>query len=68
MEAITDIVEKVADEVEKVADGIGNHLPEGKLKDALEFVEDIAEETSDGAHLVGQLIDKVFFYLISSYF
>ncbi|XVF39582.1 hypothetical protein PTKIN_Ptkin01aG0045400 [Pterospermum kingtungense] len=59
VEAITDVVEKVADQVEKVADDIGNHLPEGKLKDALEFVEDIAENTADGAHFAGEVIDKV---------
>ena len=73
MEATTDIVEKVAEQVEKVADDIGNHLPKGGLKDALEFVEDIAEDTADGAHSAGEFIDKVFFfflviYLISCFF
>ncbi|XWS14956.1 hypothetical protein CRYUN_Cryun35bG0052800 [Craigia yunnanensis] len=59
VEAATDIVEKVAEQVEKVVDDIGNHLPEGRLKDALEFVEDIAEDTADGARLAGEVIDKV---------
>ena len=65
MEATTDIVEKVAEQVEKVADDIGNHLPKGRLKDALEFVEDMAEDTADGAHVAGEFIDKVFFLLFT---
>ncbi|XVE60545.1 hypothetical protein DITRI_Ditri05aG0137300 [Diplodiscus trichospermus] len=59
VEAVTDTVEKVAEEVEKVADDIGDQLPEGRLKDALEFVEDMAEDTADGAQLAGDFIDKV---------
>ncbi|KAE8714362.1 Detected protein of unknown function [Hibiscus syriacus] len=59
VEAATDIVEKVAEQVEGVADDIGNHLPEGRLKDALEIVEDIAKNTADGARLAGEFIDKV---------
>ncbi|XWS21456.1 hypothetical protein CRYUN_Cryun30bG0056300 [Craigia yunnanensis] len=59
VEAVTDIVEKVAEQVEKVADDIGDHLPEGRLKDALEFVEDMAEDTAGGARLAGEFIDKV---------
>ncbi|XVE95243.1 hypothetical protein REPUB_Repub02eG0079400 [Reevesia pubescens] len=59
VEAVTDIVEKVADKAEKVVDDIGNHLPEGRLKDALEFVEDMAEDTADGARIAGEFIDKV---------
>lgn len=43
-EAVKDIVKKVGDQVEKVADYIGNHLPEGKLKDALGFGEDTADD------------------------
>ncbi|XP_022766409.1 uncharacterized protein LOC111311297 isoform X2 [Durio zibethinus] len=58
-EAVTDIVEKVAEQVEKVADKVGDHLPEGRLKDALEFVEEMAEDTADGARVAGEFIDKV---------
>ncbi|MBA0555851.1 hypothetical protein Golob_026002 [Gossypium lobatum] len=58
-EEVTDIVEKVAGQVEEVADDIGNHLPEGRLKNALQFVEDMAQNTADGARLAGDLIDKV---------
>ncbi|GMI90984.1 hypothetical protein like AT2G14095 [Hibiscus trionum] len=59
VEAVTDIVEKVAEQVEKVADEVGNILPEGRLKDALEIVEDLADETGDGARIAGDFIDKV---------
>ncbi|KAK8308998.1 hypothetical protein V6Z11_D02G099500 [Gossypium hirsutum] len=58
-EEVTDIVEKVAGQVEEVADDIGNHLPEGRLKNALQFLEDMAQNTADGARLAGDLIDKV---------
>ncbi|KAB2093243.1 hypothetical protein ES319_A02G083400v1 [Gossypium barbadense] len=58
-EEVTDIVEKVAGQVEEVADDIGNHMPEGRLKNALQFVEDMAQNTADGARLAGDLIDKV---------
>ncbi|MBA0856327.1 hypothetical protein Goshw_026794, partial [Gossypium schwendimanii] len=57
-EEVTDIVEEVAGQVEEVADDIGNHLPEGRLKNALQFVEDMAQNTADGARLAGDLIDK----------
>ncbi|XVF36647.1 hypothetical protein REPUB_Repub19eG0075100 [Reevesia pubescens] len=59
VEAVTDIVEKVAEQVEKVADDIGDHLPEGRLKDALDFVEDMAEDAADGARIAGEVIDKL---------
>ncbi|KAK8681709.1 hypothetical protein V6N13_054111 [Hibiscus sabdariffa] len=62
VEAVADIVEKVAEQVEEVADDIGNHLPEGRLKDALEMVEDVAQNTADGARFAGELIDKVSFF------
>ncbi|KAL4279685.1 hypothetical protein GQ457_03G033620 [Hibiscus cannabinus] len=59
VEAVADMVEKVAEQVEKVADEVGDRLPEGKLKDALEFVEDLADDTADGARITGDFIDKV---------
>ncbi|XP_039023327.1 uncharacterized protein LOC120155946 isoform X2 [Hibiscus syriacus] len=59
VEAVTDIVEKVAEQVEKVADDMGNHLPEGRLKDALELVEDMAQNTAECARFAGEFIDKV---------
>ncbi|KAK8484563.1 hypothetical protein V6N11_028880 [Hibiscus sabdariffa] len=54
-----DIAEKVAEQMEKVADDIGNHLPDGRLKDALQIVEDMAQNTAEGAHVTGELISKV---------
>ncbi|PPS11622.1 hypothetical protein GOBAR_AA09046 [Gossypium barbadense] len=59
VETVTDIVEKVAEQVEQVADKVGDSLPEGKLKDALEIVEDMAEGTVNDARIVGEFIDKV---------
>ncbi|KAK3042949.1 hypothetical protein RJ639_001025 [Escallonia herrerae] len=59
-EIVLDVVEKVADEVLEVADGFGDKLPEGgKLKGAVDLVENIAREIAKDAHLAGNLIDKV---------
>lgn len=58
-EQIAEAIESVAEKVEQVADDIGNHLPEGKLKDVAEFVENVAKETARGAHLVDAAIEKV---------
>ncbi|KAJ8772228.1 hypothetical protein K2173_027405 [Erythroxylum novogranatense] len=59
VDQVADIVEKVAEEVEKVAEAVADHLPEGEIKEAVEFVENLAEETAKGAHLAEEVIDKV---------
>ncbi|KAJ7965757.1 Phage capsid scaffolding protein (GPO) serine peptidase [Quillaja saponaria] len=58
-EDVTEIVEKVADEVDKVAEEIADHLPEGKLQKTFRFIEKAAEETSKGADLAEEVIDKL---------
>ncbi|XVE55550.1 hypothetical protein DITRI_Ditri03aG0168000 [Diplodiscus trichospermus] len=65
VEAVADLVKIVAEQVEKVADDIGDHLTEGRLKDAFEFVEDLADDTGDRARLAGEFIGKVFFLLFN---
>ncbi|KAK8298191.1 hypothetical protein V6Z12_D05G238600 [Gossypium hirsutum] len=67
VETVTDIVEKVAEQVEQVADKVGDSLPEGKLKDALEIAEDMAEGTVDDARIVGEFIDKTLRIMIGSH-
>ncbi|KAH6829245.1 hypothetical protein C2S53_007943 [Perilla frutescens var. hirtella] len=59
MENIADTVEKVADSVDKAAEEFKEGLPEGRLKQAVAFVEDLAEDTSDTADKVGDIMDKV---------
>ncbi|XP_057811721.1 uncharacterized protein LOC131025955 isoform X2 [Salvia miltiorrhiza] len=59
VEKIADTVENIADEVDKAAEGLRESLPEGRLKDAVVFVEKFAEHTSDGADKVSDLMDKV---------
>ncbi|KAI3464478.1 hypothetical protein Pfo_021141 [Paulownia fortunei] len=59
VEQIVNAVEKVAEQVDKVAEDITDDLPEGKLKDILDFVEDMAEKTADSADSIGDFIDKV---------
>lgn len=56
---MTDIVEEVADKVEQVAEEVAEHLPDGKLKDAVTMVEHLAETAGKDAHLAGDIIDKV---------
>ncbi|XP_039069146.1 uncharacterized protein LOC120215565 [Hibiscus syriacus] len=59
VEAVTNTVKKVAEQVEEVADEIGNNLPEGRLKDTLEIVEDVAQNTAEGARFAGEFFDQV---------
>ncbi|KAL4309611.1 hypothetical protein GQ457_01G027510 [Hibiscus cannabinus] len=63
VEEVTGVAEKVSEEMEKVADEIGNHLPEGRLKDALEIVEHTAQNTAEGARFTGEFINKVLSFL-----
>ncbi|GFS46824.1 hypothetical protein Acr_00g0104390 [Actinidia rufa] len=59
-EHMTEVIEKVAEEVEKLADDIADELPEGgKLRDAIETVENAAKETVKYAQFVEDIIDKV---------
>ncbi|KAK4391120.1 hypothetical protein Sango_2175300 [Sesamum angolense] len=59
VEQIVNAVEKVAEQVDKVTEDITDDLPEGKLKQLLDFVEDMAEKTADTADSIGDIIDKV---------
>ncbi|XP_028757395.1 uncharacterized protein LOC114716550 [Neltuma alba] len=59
LEQISDVVEEVADKVEEVAEAAAKHLPEGKLQDAAEFIDKLAEEIEKNAHLAGDLLEKV---------
>lgn len=61
VENLAEIVEMVAEKVEEVADDIADKLPDGgKLKVAVRLVENVAKETAKDAHLVDQLMEKVF--------
>lgn len=61
VEDVAEVVEQVAEKVEDIADEIGDKLPEGKLKGAFNFIEEIAKETAKDAHLVDEFIEKVCF-------
>ncbi|KAG9140278.1 hypothetical protein Leryth_026222 [Lithospermum erythrorhizon] len=56
---IADTVGKVADQIDKAADDLVEKLPEGKLKEIIEQVDDLAEATSREAQKVEDLMDKV---------
>ncbi|KAJ6709547.1 PHAGE CAPSID SCAFFOLDING PROTEIN (GPO) SERINE PEPTIDASE [Salix koriyanagi] len=58
-ETVAETVEKVADKVDKVAEDLADILPEGKLKQAARYIEDIAEEAEKDAHLVDEAIEKL---------
>ncbi|CAK9149029.1 unnamed protein product [Ilex paraguariensis] len=59
-EEIAEAVEKVAEEVGKVAEEIADDLPEnGKLRNALTFIENVAKETARDAQLADEFIEKV---------
>ncbi|KAL3638876.1 hypothetical protein CASFOL_016783 [Castilleja foliolosa] len=58
-EDVAEAVEKVAEKVEKVAEDIIDDLPEGgKLREAAEFVEKMAERARIDAGVVDDFIDK----------
>lgn len=58
-EGIVDAVDNMAETVENMAEDIAENLPEGgKLRRAVDFVENVAERVSDDAQLVGDFIDK----------
>ncbi|KAL3845553.1 hypothetical protein ACJIZ3_002956 [Penstemon smallii] len=59
VEDIVEAVEKVAEEVDKIAENMADDLPEGKLKNLVEFVEDMAEKTAKTADSLDNIIDKV---------
>ncbi|PSS17378.1 Protein Ycf2 like [Actinidia chinensis var. chinensis] len=60
VEQLTEVIEKVAEGVEDLADDFADKLPEGgKLRHAIETVENAAKETVKGAEFVGHIIDKV---------
>ncbi|KAI3464479.1 hypothetical protein Pfo_021142 [Paulownia fortunei] len=59
VEHIVEAVEKVAEEVDKIAEDIADDLPQGKLKNLVEFVEDMAEKTAKTADCLDNIIDKV---------
>ncbi|CAA2962987.1 Hypothetical predicted protein [Olea europaea subsp. europaea] len=59
VEKIADAVEKVAEEVDKAAENIAESLPEGALKNVVNLVEDLAEETAKDAQKVEDLMDKI---------
>ncbi|KAK9067796.1 hypothetical protein SSX86_011907 [Deinandra increscens subsp. villosa] len=59
-EEILDVVEVVAEAVDMVAEKIVDDLPEGgKLKTAVEFVEEVAETVTGKAQKVVDFIDEV---------
>ncbi|KAL0438173.1 UNVERIFIED_CONTAM: hypothetical protein Slati_2300300 [Sesamum latifolium] len=65
IEEIVEVVEKVAEVVDKVAEGISDDLPDdGKLKKAMDVVEDVAEKTAQDARTVGDAIDKYIYIYI----
>ncbi|GMN35233.1 hypothetical protein TIFTF001_005166 [Ficus carica] len=63
-QAVTDMVDDVVEEVEKVADEIGDRLPEGKLREAAQHVEDLAHKTSESIDRLEDVLEKVFTYSV----
>ncbi|XP_057503946.1 uncharacterized protein LOC130787571 isoform X3 [Actinidia eriantha] len=60
VEQLTEVIERVAEGVEDLADNVADKLPEGgKLRHAIETVENAAKETVKDAQFVEQIIDKV---------
>ncbi|XP_027333761.1 uncharacterized protein LOC113848445 [Abrus precatorius] len=56
---IMDIVEEVAEGVEKVTEEVVKHLPEGKLRDTAEFVEEVAKDIDKHAQNAEDALEKI---------
>lgn len=56
---MVEAVEEVAEKVDKFAEHIADDLPEGKLKNALERIEHVAERVAKDADQLDHAIDKV---------
>ncbi|KAL8131093.1 uncharacterized protein LOC141711346 [Apium graveolens] len=59
VEDLVEEVEEMAEKVDKFAENIADDLPEGKLKKALERIENIAERVAKEADQLDNMIDKV---------
>ncbi|KAM7518545.1 hypothetical protein LguiB_017507 [Lonicera macranthoides] len=59
VEQIANTVESAAGKIHEVAENIEESLPQGKLRDAFDFIENTAEEIAKGADVAGDLIDKI---------
>lgn len=59
VEDIVEAVEKVADKVEDMAEDVADHLPAGKLKEAVTVIEKVADIIGKDAHIADEVIDKV---------
>nr|GLL39707.1 uncharacterized protein LOC109184813 [Ipomoea trifida] len=59
VEKVAEVVEHVAHDVDKAAEDFKEKLPEGSLKNIVESIEHLAEETAKDAHIVEDLMDKV---------
>nr|XP_017222836.1 PREDICTED: uncharacterized protein LOC108199510 [Daucus carota subsp. sativus] len=59
-EIIAEVVEKVAEEVAEVADLLDNQLPEGgKLRNAVDVIEDVAKEIVKDTNIAEDILNKV---------
>ncbi|PIN11379.1 hypothetical protein CDL12_16001 [Handroanthus impetiginosus] len=59
VEQVANVVEEVAEQVDKVAEDVADDLPEGNLKNIVDFVDDVAEKAAESADSVEDFIDKV---------
>ncbi|MED6133517.1 hypothetical protein PIB30_028945 [Stylosanthes scabra] len=58
-EKIVDMVEDVAERVEKVAEEAAHKLPDGKLQDAAEYIESLAEKIDKSAEMAEAALEKI---------
>ncbi|MED6133513.1 hypothetical protein PIB30_028941 [Stylosanthes scabra] len=59
VEKIADVVEEVAERVDKAAEEVVKIIPAGKLHDAVEFVEKMAENVDKLAETAEETLEKV---------
>nr|GEW45106.1 hypothetical protein [Tanacetum cinerariifolium] len=58
-EQVIEQVEDIAEAIENVMEDVKDQLPEGQLRNAAEFVEDVAKVIAKDAHSAEKLLDKI---------
>lgn len=67
-EDLVEAVKEVAEVVEKVAEDVADDLPQGgKLREAVDFVENLAERAAKDAGAIDDFLDKVSYYSILNF-
>ncbi|GJY19570.1 hypothetical protein Tco_0391061 [Tanacetum coccineum] len=58
-EHVMETIEAMANGADEIIDEITDNLPDSKLKERMEAIDDMIEDLAKGAHIANEIIDKV---------